>query len=80
MSRYAIPFVGSYIPFPKTAADRKRTHDPRLSIAERYQSSEEYMRMYRAAAERLVRQRFMLSEDLPAVLKRGKEEWDYAIQ
>src|SRR5881409_1651046 len=28
--------IGSYIPFPKTRADRERTHDPRKSLEERY--------------------------------------------
>ncbi len=80
MPGYTIPFVGSYIPFPKTAEERKRSGDPRLSIAERYSSMDEYMRLYREAAERLVKQRFMLPEDVPAVLDFGKREWMYATQ
>jgi hypothetical protein len=80
MPGYTIPFVGSYIPFPKTAEERQRSHDPRLSIAERYPSMDEYMRLYREAAEKLVRDRFLLPEDVPAVLDRGKKEWIYATQ
>src|SRR3954462_6725096 len=35
--------IGSYIPFARTRADRERTHDPRLSIEERYRSKDEYV-------------------------------------
>jgi hypothetical protein len=80
MPGYTIPFVGSYIPFPQTAEERKRTSDPRLSIAERYSSVDEYMRLYREAADRLVKDRFLLPEDVPAVLDRGKKEWTYATR
>ena len=40
-----VPFEGSYIPFPKTKADRLRTGDPRLSIAERYSSEAGYLNL-----------------------------------
>ena len=80
MSEYVIPFVGSYIPLPKTAAERQQSHDSRLSIAERYSSYEDYIRLYRKATERLVKQRFLLPEDIPAVLRRGEAEWKYATQ
>jgi hypothetical protein len=75
-----VSFVGSYIPFPKTRADRERSGDPRLSIAERYQSREQYVGMYAGAALELIRERFLLPEDLPAVLHRGEQEWDVAVK
>jgi hypothetical protein len=78
MPGYTIPFIGSYIPFAKTADERKRSGDPRLSIGERYSTMEEYMRLYRRAAESLVKDRFLLPEDVPAVLEFGKMEWTYA--
>ena len=78
MPGYTIPFVGSYIPFAKTAEERKRSQDPRLSIAERYTDRDEYLRLYRKAAEQLANRRFLLPEDLPAVLEVGKKEWTYA--
>ncbi len=73
-----VSFIGSYIPLPKTSAERKKSGDPRLSIAERYSSREQYLNLYRQAAERLVKDRFYLQEDLPAVLERGGREWDEA--
>ena len=35
--------VGSYIPLPRTAAERKSADDPRRSIEERYPSREDYL-------------------------------------
>ena len=34
---------GSYIPLPRTSAERKRTGDPRLSIDERYRDKDHYV-------------------------------------
>src|SRR5947207_8893387 len=34
---------GSYIPLPRTSAERKRTNDPRLSIEERYRDKDQYI-------------------------------------
>jgi len=70
-----VSFLGSWIPFAKTAEERKKSGDPRLSIAERYASCEEYMSKFDQAAKTLVEQRFLLQEDLPAILERGKLEW-----
>jgi hypothetical protein len=54
---------GGYIPFAKTKAERMQTGDPRLSIEERYGSHEAYVAAVKAAAEKLVGQRFLLRED-----------------
>ena len=35
--------VGSFLPFPATKAAREKSGDPRLSIAERYSSKDEYL-------------------------------------
>jgi len=70
-----VSFLGSWIPLAKTAEERKKSGDPRLSIAERYKSQEEYMTKFEQAAKKLTEQRFLLQEDLPAILERGKLEW-----
>jgi hypothetical protein len=75
-----VSFIGSYIPFAKTAADRQKSGDPRLSIAERYTGREDYLARYRGAAEQLVKDRWLLLEDLPAVMERGTKEWDEATR
>jgi len=70
-----LSFYGSFIPFAKTAAERAKTGDPRLSAAERYASRDEYMGKFAQAAMKLVHERFLLREDLPALLERGEREW-----
>jgi hypothetical protein len=70
-----VSFEASYLPFPKTAADRQKTGDPRKSIAERYANREDYMTQYKNAVDELVKQRWILSEDRDAVLQRGEQEW-----
>jgi len=70
-----VSFLGSWIPLAKTAEERKKSGDPRPSVAERYKSQEEYMSKFEQAAKKLIEQRFLLQEDLPAVLERGKLEW-----
>ncbi len=57
--------VGSFLPFPRTRADREKSQDPRLSIEERYQSREEYVQKVGAAAETLVRARLLIAADVP---------------
>ncbi len=70
-----VSFLGSWIPLAKTAEERKKSGDPRPSIAERYASEEEYVGKFEQAAKKLIEQRFLLQEDLPAILERGKLEW-----
>ncbi len=70
-----VSFLGSWIPLAKTAEERKKSGDPRLSIAERYASREEYMSKFEQAAKKLAEQGFLLQEDLPAIMERGRLEW-----
>ncbi len=56
---------GGYIPFAKTKADRERAGDPRLALLERYRDFADYQAQSMAAAEKLVRERYLLEEDLP---------------
>jgi hypothetical protein len=75
-----VSFLGSWIPLAKTAEERKKSGDPRLSNAERYKSQDEYMSRFQEAAKKLVEQRFLLQEDLPAILERGKLEWKTIVE
>jgi hypothetical protein len=75
-----VSFEASYIPLPKTAAERRDRGDPRLSIAERYSGREDYLTRYTKAVDDLVKQRWILPEDRDAVLARGKQEWAEATQ
>ncbi len=73
-------FVGSYVPFARTAEERKRSGDPRKSIAERYAGREEYMARYTKALDELVAQRWILAEDRSVMLEAGEREWAEATK
>jgi Alpha/beta hydrolase domain len=75
-----VSFEASYIAFPKTAAERQKTGDPRKSIVERYTSHEDYLDRYTRALDELVKQRWILPEDRAAVLHRGEQEWAEATK
>jgi hypothetical protein len=75
-----IPLEGSYFPFPKTAADRQKAGDPRKSIAERYSNGEDYVTRYANALDELIKQRWILPEDRPALLHRAELEWREATK
>jgi hypothetical protein len=55
--------AGGFIPFARTRAGRMASGDPRLSLEERYGSHANYVAKVRAAAERLVRGRYLLQDD-----------------
>jgi hypothetical protein len=75
-----VSFEASYIPFPKTAAERKKLGDPRKSIAERYTGREDYLSRYGRALDELVKQCWILEEDRAALLHRADEEWNEAVK
>jgi hypothetical protein len=74
-----IAMIGSYIPLPVTRADRQRTHDPRLSIMERYPSRAEYLRRVQEAANTLVQDRYVLQQDVAGIVEHAGIHWDFAV-
>ncbi|HEX3820216.1 MAG TPA: alpha/beta hydrolase domain-containing protein [Candidatus Sulfotelmatobacter sp.] len=75
-----VSFEASYIPFPRTSAEREKSGDPRKSIAERYSGREDYLSRYAKALDELVKQRWILPEDRETMLHRGGQEWDEAVK
>ena len=71
---------GSYIPFPRTAADRSRRGDPRRSIKARYGSRAEYLGKVSDAALALVDDGYLLAWDLSPILKQAGRHWDYLME
>ncbi|MBI4338574.1 MAG: hypothetical protein HY680_01325 [Chloroflexi bacterium] len=55
--------TGSFIPFPRTRAEREAKGDPRPSIEERYPTHAAYVRAIARAVEKLVAQGLLLDED-----------------
>jgi Alpha/beta hydrolase domain len=75
-----VAFEASYIPFARTASERRKARDPRKSIEERYGSREDYLDRYGHALDDLVEQRFILPEDRAALQLRGQQDWDEATR
>jgi hypothetical protein len=71
---------GSFIPFPKTKAERTEKHDPRKSIEERYTSKQEFIDKVTASANELVKSGYLLQQDVPKVVERSAAEWDYLVK
>jgi hypothetical protein len=68
-------FVGSFIPFARTAEERKKSGDPRKSVAERYATHEDYLARFTKALDELVAARWILAEDRSAMLQLAEREW-----
>lgn len=56
-------YTGSFIPFATTKAERIANHDPRPSLEERYHDQKGYVADVHMAAEKAMRERFLLPED-----------------
>lgn len=56
-------YVGGYIPFAKTRAERLARNDPRLSLEERYTNHEGYVAAVRTAADKAMKEGFLLPAD-----------------
>ena len=63
---------GSFIPFAKTKAERLASGDPRPSLEERYGTHDKYVERVRAAAERLVRGRYLLQDDADRLIAQAE--------
>ncbi len=61
---------GSYIPFPKTQADRELSGDPRRSVVERYENQDQYLSLLRAECVRLATAGYLLDEDVDRIVSR----------
>jgi hypothetical protein len=74
---YLAGLVGSFIPFPLTAEERKASGDARRSIAERYSGRDDYIGKVRAAVQTLVARRLLRAEDVNAIVEQSAARWDY---
>jgi hypothetical protein len=72
--------IGSYLPLPRTRADRENSGDSRQSIAERYAGLEDYLGRISLAALELARDQLLLPEDVPAVIDRARAHYVWATR
>src|SRR4029450_8354807 len=73
------PLLGSYVPFAGTKAERERAHDPRQSIEERYPTRERYLELVQDAGAALVKDHYLLPDDLPGLIEHAAEHWDLLV-
>jgi Alpha/beta hydrolase domain len=65
--------LGSFIPFAKARAERRRLRDPRSSLKERYKSHSDYVKKISHAARILVDQRYLLPDDAQRIIDEAKK-------
>ena len=71
--------VGSFLPFPRTAAEATAAGDPRKPVEDRYGSRDDYLGRFTAAALELIDAGYLLGEDLPALTRTALERWDHVM-
>jgi len=64
--------------FAANETERERRGDPRPSIAQRYAGAEDYETRIRAAAQELVKDRYLLAEDIGIVVAAAMERYQAA--
>jgi len=74
-----VALSGSAMPFPATKAKRAAAGDPRLSVEERYPSKDDYLRRVREAGAKLVKDRYLLADDVDPIVARAGEMWDFVV-
>ena len=60
---------GAFIPFARTRAERLASGDPRPSLEERYTDHAGFVTAVRRAAQRLVKERFLIDEDAQTLIR-----------
>jgi hypothetical protein len=70
-------FTGTFIPFPRTEAERAASGDARPSIERLYASREAFLQRVDGAAQALVHERFLLPGDVAAARQRMADTWDW---
>jgi len=72
--------IGSYLPLPRTRADRETAGDSRRSIEERYAGKEDYLGRIALAAVGLVDGGYLLPEDVPQIIQRAASHYEWATR
>jgi hypothetical protein len=72
-----VSFTGTFIPLPRTEAERRETRDSRDSIERRYGSRNAFLARVDEAAKAMVSERVLLPQDVAAARARMAETWDW---
>jgi len=65
---------GIYLPFAKTKSEREAKGDPRPSLEERYGNRDGYVKKVSEAAQNLIKERFLLTEDAERMISEAKKQ------
>lgn len=76
---YLSNMIGSFIPFPKTKAERVKLGDPRVSIEERYNGKDDFLAKVDAVAQGLAARRLILKADVPKIKEQAGKRWDWVM-
>jgi hypothetical protein len=77
--RYLAGLVGSFEPFARTRTEREQSGDSRPSIEERYKSRQDYLERVRRAGMDLARERYVLEDDVDAVVRQAEQTWNVVV-
>ncbi|MDA1227494.1 MAG: alpha/beta hydrolase domain-containing protein [Chloroflexi bacterium] len=72
--------AGWTLPLGKTRRERRAAGDPRPSIEERYRSKDIYLEKVFDAAEQLVKEGYLLEEDVDWVMERSGIKYDFFME
>jgi hypothetical protein len=65
--------LGSFIPFAKTKAQRRKSGDPRPSLEERYNDRHDYVQRISRVARILIEKRYLLAEDAERMITEARK-------
>jgi hypothetical protein len=74
-----VSFSGTFVPLPKTEAERATRGDSRPSLQALYGSRERFLREVERAADALVAERFLLPDDRAVARERMASSWDWVM-
>ena len=74
-----VSFAGTFVPLPRTEAERRARGDGRPSLEALYPSRDAFLARVDSAAAALVSQRFMLDEDRALAHARMADSWDWVM-
>lgn len=72
--------TGSFVPFPRTEAERQRTQDPRPSVEERYKTRNDFLQLITKSANDLAAKGYLRSEDIPRIAEQAGARWDWVTK
>lgn len=72
-------FQGTFLPFPTNDLDKMKYADSRPAISSLYQNKNDFIQKVQDAAEELVFEGFLLERDMPYILQRNGDYWDWIM-